>query len=139
MALPEQLQPCRVRLLGEVVQCPSPGLAVRVTGELEHIEAPRQRALLRDLSGRLWVDVSMIDVSLFGEGDLVQVLGELQQPDSELAMGMDGAPLAAALLRARFVRSVGGLDLRIYEQCLQVRRHFEAQHCPELPLPMQLH
>ncbi|CAE8659304.1 unnamed protein product, partial [Polarella glacialis] len=41
---------------------------------------------------------------------------------------LDAPPL---LLRARIARCVDGLDMNLYEQCLEVRRQFESEFCPQ--------
>ncbi|CAE8584593.1 unnamed protein product, partial [Polarella glacialis] len=56
-------------------------------------------------------------------GAAVQVIGEL-----EVFQALDAPPL---LLRARIARCVDGLDMNLYEQCLEVRRQFESEFCPQ--------
>merc|ERR1719221_1045613 len=79
---------------------------------------------------RLWVDGSAIDIKQFQLGGLVQVLGEFKKFDRELPLGND-RPIVKALLQARIIRPVDGLDMQLYERCLEVRRQFEAKYCPE--------
>ncbi|CAK0857467.1 unnamed protein product [Prorocentrum cordatum] len=79
------------------------------------------RGVLADRGARVPVDFAAAagPAAALRGGALVQVLGELRRP-----------PQGDLLLRARIVRPADGLDMGLYERCLQVRREFEAYYCP---------
>mmetsp|Transcript_105151 Transcript_105151/g.172849 ORF Transcript_105151/g.172849 Transcript_105151/m.172849 type:complete len:168 (-) Transcript_105151:44-547(-) len=147
MEPPLQLQPCKVLLLREIMEQTMVGASLRVTGVIERLEghpseAGPQHVLLGDRGSRLWVDISQLghrtDVRRFSHGGLLQVLGEVEAAGEDLWQSLCRPGVPRLLLRARLARQMAGLDLNLYEQCLRVRREFEAQFCPPAGLSQEL-
>eukprot|EP00927_Polykrikos_kofoidii_P018917 TRINITY_DN18807_c0_g1_i1.p1 TRINITY_DN18807_c0_g1~~TRINITY_DN18807_c0_g1_i1.p1 ORF type:complete len:221 (+),score=36.93 TRINITY_DN18807_c0_g1_i1:120-782(+) len=135
------------------------GVSVRVTGEIAGVASPW--VLLQADGGRLWVDVTALaEASEAGGaacaprclrvGGLLQAVGELDSGcgvterggahggacGTRSSRGLppaagDGPSVSPFILRARILRAVDGLDMQLYERCLQARRAFQIQHCPE--------
>eukprot|EP00746_Dinoflagellata_sp_MGD_P166892 gnl/MRDRNA2_/MRDRNA2_97104_c0_seq1.p1 gnl/MRDRNA2_/MRDRNA2_97104_c0~~gnl/MRDRNA2_/MRDRNA2_97104_c0_seq1.p1 ORF type:complete len:133 (+),score=21.47 gnl/MRDRNA2_/MRDRNA2_97104_c0_seq1:103-501(+) len=128
-----QLAPCQIKLLKEVVQDPRAGMSVRVTGELRRLLPWCHRASLYDQGAQLWVDTSKLEAQRLQEGSLTQVLGELaalEETEAPLEDSEEGANSAHLILRARIARKVDGLDMALYEQCLQIHRQTERANVP---------
>ncbi|RUS22041.1 telomere-capping, CST complex subunit-domain-containing protein [Endogone sp. FLAS-F59071] len=94
------------------------GRSVRVNGTLLEYDAHANRAVIEHEGARLLVDTSLLGVFPHRERSLFQWIGEISVSDEHTA----AAPL---ILRARVVRNIDGLDLRLYEQAVRLRRRFE--------------
>ncbi|RKO93863.1 telomere-capping, CST complex subunit-domain-containing protein [Blyttiomyces helicus] len=91
---------------------------VRVLGKLISYDVPTNIAVIEHGGERLLVDVTLLGDFPHRLKSLLQFIGELE----------DHAPHAgggSVVLRARIVRNVDGLDLKLFEQSLLIRRRFE--------------
>ncbi|KAL6058395.1 hypothetical protein QOT17_014882 [Balamuthia mandrillaris] len=88
--------------------------SVRVMGTVVEFDVGRNRATLEYNGYTLPVDTSLLSQIPFHTGSLYQLIGELQN-----------AP--PYTLQVRVVRNVDGLDTRLYEETLKLRRQFEQE------------
>ena len=92
--------------------------SVRVLGSLLRFDPSSCRATIVHDGSQLDVDTSTLGSQHpFREGDMLQFIGEvsLQPP---------------ALLRARVMRNVNGLNLDVFEHAVREKRRFEASLAP---------
>ncbi|XP_011622303.1 CST complex subunit TEN1 [Amborella trichopoda] len=93
------------------------GTSLRVIGKLQEYCVDTAVAVIVDGNVSLRIDTQHLRDVHFRLGSFYQFIGELViQPDNN------------AILQARVGRNVDGLDLNLYNQSLQLRRQFEADH-----------
>ena len=95
------------------------GRWLRVTGRVVQVNVRTRRALLEHRGAAVAVTLDLLPGVVLRPRSLVQLTGCLVPDDDD----MDAEGGAGALvLQARHVRAVDGLDVRVYERALAVRR-----------------
>ncbi|XP_024538129.1 uncharacterized protein LOC112348939 [Selaginella moellendorffii] len=94
--------------------------SLRVMGTLESFDVESGVAHIRHEGASLAVDTTLLRDIHLRPGSLYQFIGELL-----LQSGM--------MLRARVARNVDGLDVKLYEKALRLRRIFQEQRATSSP------
>eukprot|EP00850_Spirogloea_muscicola_P018299 SM000166S02480 [mRNA] locus=s166:64511:65627:- [translate_table: standard] len=119
----------RIMYLGEVLAAAAAldGCSLRVMGRVESVDVVAGDVVIRQRGAALCVHVALLGSLALPAGALFQFIGELEcRP---------GAHNGQPVLQARVARDVSGLDERLWDEALALRRKFEAQHLPPAPHP----
>lgn len=151
-----QLRSGRIVFLNEIADDPASfvGSSVRVLGKLVSFDAADIRAVIEHKKCRLQVNMldqfvwkrvlgtqvatQLLDGFSFKANAMFQFIGELEAVSSEREGKADACceakgsasgvrTISNLVLTARVSRSVEGLDMKLYEEAVKLRRVFEAQ------------
>ncbi|CAK9219723.1 unnamed protein product [Sphagnum troendelagicum] len=95
----------------------TPSQSLRVLGQLNSYDVETGIVLITEAGASLKVDTQLLHDVALRQGSLYQFIGELNFTASN-----------EMVLQARVGRNVDGLDLKLYDKALQLRRQFEKEH-----------
>eukprot|EP00249_Psilotum_nudum_P005514 c18954_g1_i1 orf=392-799(-) len=101
-----------------------PTTSLRVMGLLQNYQVDSGIAVISEGGASLKIDTQHIRNLQFSIGSLYQFIGELSFPAGDTPDQM--------ILQARVGRNVDGLDVKLYDKALQLRRQFEAKYMQHL-------